>query len=91
MADSIHNTIQMFMKRLHEVSSSGGSIAADPVVLSLYQNLTAMQPQLLKQIDDIQQQKGKLLSHVTFSSSLCLASAHYKMIHLLLKVISTCY
>ena len=51
----------MFVKRLHEVNTTGGSIAADPVVLSLYQNLTAMQPQLLKQIDDIQQQKGDSL------------------------------
>ena len=48
----------MFVKRLHEVNANGASIATDPVVLSLYQNLTAMQPQLLKQIDDIQQQKG---------------------------------
>lgn len=60
LADSISNTIQMFVKRLHQVNSSGASIAADPVVLSLYQNLTAMQPQLLKQIDDIQQQKGNV-------------------------------
>lgn len=59
LAESIRNSIDMFVKRLHEVNSSGGSIATDPVVLSLYQNLTAMQPQLLKQVDDIQQQKGK--------------------------------
>jgi len=60
LAESVQNSIDMFMKRLHEVSSKGGSIATDPVVLSLYQNLTAMQPQLLKQIDDIQQQRCNL-------------------------------
>lgn len=57
LAESVHNSIAMFVKRLHEVNSNGGSIATDPVVLSLYQNLTAMQPQLLKLIDDVQQQK----------------------------------
>lgn len=60
LAESIRNSIAMFVKRLHEVNSSGTSVATDPVILSLYQNLTAMQPQLLKQIDDIQQQKGRL-------------------------------
>lgn len=59
LAESISKSIDMFVKRLHEVNSNGASIATDPVVLSLYQNLTAMQPQLLKQIDDLQQQKGK--------------------------------
>lgn len=58
LAESIRNSIAMFVKRLHEVNSSGASIATDPVVLSLYQNLTAMQPQLLKQVDELQQQKG---------------------------------
>lgn len=70
MAESIRNSIAMFVKRLHEVNSSGTSIATDPVVLSLYQNLTAMQPQLLKQIDDIQQQKGNALGH-RWLGSLC--------------------
>ncbi len=60
LAESVRNTIFMFVKRLHEVHSSGAGIATDAVVLSLYQNLTAMQPQLLKQIDEIQQQKGIL-------------------------------
>ena len=59
LAEGIANSIDMFVKRLHQVNSGGGSIATDPVVLSLYQNLTAMQPQLLKQIDDLQQQKGE--------------------------------
>lgn len=52
------------MKRLHEVNGSGGSIATDPVVLSLYQNLTAMQPQLLKLIDDVQQEKCQYIISV---------------------------
>ncbi len=60
LAESIQNSINMFVKRLHELNNKGGSIATDPVVLSLYQNLTAMQPQLLKQIDDMQLQKGEL-------------------------------
>ena len=59
LAESVRNSIGMFVKRLREVSSSGASVATDPVVLSLYQNLTAMQPQLLKQIDELQQQKGE--------------------------------
>lgn len=58
MAESIRNSITMFVNRLHDLNSNGSSITTDPVVLSLYQNLTAMQPQLLKQIDEIQQQKG---------------------------------
>ena len=61
LAESIQNSIGMFVKRLHEVSGNGGSIATDPVVLSLYQNLTAMQPQLLKLIDDVQQQKCQFM------------------------------
>ena len=48
----------MFVQRMHEVSGAGGSIATDPVVLSLYQNLNALQPQLLQQIDEVQQKKG---------------------------------
>ncbi len=58
LAESVRKTIDMFMKRLNDVNVGGGSIATDPVVLSLYQNLTAMQPQLLQQIDQVQQQKG---------------------------------
>ena len=50
----------MFVQRMQEVGVAGGSVAADPVVLSMYQNLTAMQPQLLKQIDDVQQKKGNV-------------------------------
>ena len=60
LAESIKNSIDMFVNRLHEVNSKGCSVATDPVILSLYQNLTAMQPQLLKQIDDVQLQKCNL-------------------------------
>lgn len=49
----------MFIQRMHEVSGAGGSVATDPVVLSLYQNLNALQPQLLQQIDEVQQKKGR--------------------------------
>ena len=55
----MRKTVEMFVQRLHEVSSSGGSVATDPVVLSHYQNLSALQPLLLKQIDDVQQKKGE--------------------------------
>ena len=58
LAESVRKTIELFLQRLHEVNAAGGSVATDPIVLSLYQNLNALQPQLLKQIDDIQQQKG---------------------------------
>lgn len=34
-------------------------MATDQVVLMLYQNLNAMQPQLLKEVDDVQQKKGR--------------------------------
>lgn len=61
LAESVRKTIEMFIQRMHQVSSAGGSVATDPVVLSLYQNLNAMQPQLLKQIDEVQQKKGMLL------------------------------
>ena len=61
LADSVHKTVEMFLARLQEVNSMGGSVATDPVILSHYQNLTALQPQLLKQIDDVQQKKGRVL------------------------------
>ena len=58
LADSVRKTIELFLQRLQTVGSTGGSVATDPIVLSLYQNLNALQPQLLKQIDDIQQERG---------------------------------
>lgn len=62
LAETVRKTIEMFLQRMHEVSGAGGSIATDPVVLSLYQNLNALQPQLLQQIDDVQQKKGRWYS-----------------------------
>lgn len=58
LAESVRKTIEQFVQRMQEVSAAGGSVAADPVVLSLFQNLNAMQPQLLTQIDEVQQKKG---------------------------------
>jgi len=55
LAESVRKTIELFVQRLQEVNAAGGSVATDPVVLSLYENLNALQPQLLKQMDDIQQ------------------------------------
>jgi growth factor-regulated tyrosine kinase substrate len=49
--------VEQFVRQMQQVSSAGGSIAADPIILSLYQTLSALHPQLLKQIDDVQQQK----------------------------------
>lgn len=63
LAESVRKTIEMFIQRMHQVNSAGGSVATDPVVLSLYQNLNAMQPQLLKQIDEVQQKKGTVCVH----------------------------
>lgn len=64
LAESVRKTVEMFVQRLQEVSSAGGSVATDPVVLTHYQNLSALQPQLLKQIDHIQQKKGEFLCHL---------------------------
>lgn len=58
LAETVRKTVEMFLQRMHEVNSAGGSIATDPIVLSLYQNLNALQPQLLQQIDEVQQKKG---------------------------------
>ena len=58
LADTIQSTVEQFVRQLQQISCTGGSVAADPVVLSLYQTLNALHPQLLKQIDDVQQQKG---------------------------------
>ena len=44
---------------LPQVSATGKSVATDAAVLSMYQSLNAMQPQLLSQIDTIQQKKGE--------------------------------
>ena len=51
--------MEQFVAQLRAVGSAGGSVAADPVILSLYQTLNALHPQLLKQVDDVQQQKGE--------------------------------
>ena len=59
LAETVRKTVEMFLQRMHEVNNSGRSIATDPVVLSLYQNLNALQPQLLQQIDEVQQKKSK--------------------------------
>ena len=60
LADTVRSTVEQFVQQLRAVSGAGGSVAADPIVLSLYQTLNALHPQLLKQIDDIQQRKGGL-------------------------------
>ena len=70
MAETVRKTIEMFLQRMHEVSGAGGSIATDPVVLSLYQNLNALQPQLLQQIDEVQQKKGGSVFSDTKASGL---------------------
>jgi growth factor-regulated tyrosine kinase substrate len=57
LADTVRSTVEQFVQQLRAVSGAGGSVAADPIVLSLYQTLNALHPQLLKQIDDIQQRK----------------------------------
>ncbi|CAI7990509.1 Hepatocyte growth factor-regulated tyrosine kinase substrate [Geodia barretti] len=57
LADTVQSTVEQFVQQLRAVSGAGGSVAADPIVLSLYQTLNALHPQLLKQIDAIQQQK----------------------------------
>ena len=59
LADSVRKTLELFVQRMQEISAAGGSVATDPIVLSMYQNLNAMQPQLLKQIDEVQQRKGE--------------------------------
>lgn len=57
LADTVRTTVEQFVAHLKAVNGAGGSVAADPVILSLYQTLNALHPQLLKQIDDVQQQK----------------------------------
>ena len=68
LADTVQSTVEQFVQQLRAVSGAGGSVAADPIVLSLYQTLNALHPQLLKQIDAIQQQKGEL--HVVYTQIL---------------------
>lgn len=41
------------------MSSKGLSIATDQAILSLHQDLTALHMQLLQQIDETQEKKGK--------------------------------
>ena len=83
LASTVHSTVQQFVKQMQEVSTAGGSVAADPIILSLYQTLNALHPQLLKQIDDVQQQKGVYMIYTvlccvcdmcvcTFTSSVCI-------------------
>ena len=78
LADTVWSTVEQFVQRLQQVSAAGGSVAADPVILSLYQNLNALHPQLLKQIDDVQQQKGMYMCmYMTFVlHSACVRGVH---------------
>eukprot|EP00731_Ephydatia_muelleri_P028586 Em0020g230a len=57
LTETVRKTTEQFVQRLQQVSAAGGSVATDQVVLMLYQNLNALQPQLLKETDDIQQKK----------------------------------
>lgn len=61
LADTVRSTVEQFIQQLRAVGAAGGSVAADPVILSLYTTLNALHPQLLKQIDDVQQHKGVCL------------------------------
>ena len=70
LAVTMRNTLEQFVQRMQGLSASGQSIAVDPVVLSLYQSLTALQPQLLKQVDELQQKKGSCVGCLFSASSL---------------------
>ena len=58
LANAVRSTVEQFVKQMQQVSAAGGSVATDPITLSRYQTLNALHPQLLKQIDDVQHQKG---------------------------------
>lgn len=53
--------MDQFTQRMQHVTSRGGSIATDPAILSMHQDLTAMHLQLLQQIDDTQEKKGSIV------------------------------
>lgn len=50
--------IDRFTQRAQGLSDNGTNIAVDQPVLTMYQDLTAMNIQLLKLIDDTQEKKG---------------------------------
>lgn len=56
---SIKNTLDMFVKRMQEVNAAGRSIATDISVQSMFQTLTAMHPQLLRELERLDEEKAK--------------------------------
>ena len=51
--------IEQFDQRMQLINGRGGSIATDRAILSMHQNLTALHLQLLQQIDEVHEEKGK--------------------------------
>ena len=71
LPDAVRSTVEQFVHQLRTVSGAGGGVATDPVILSLYQTLNALHPQLLKQIDDIQQQKSECVCVCYWCDMVC--------------------
>lgn len=59
LCKTLRQLVEHFTQRMHEVNSKGRSIATDPAILSMHQDLTAMNLQLLQQIDETQEKKAE--------------------------------
>ncbi len=62
LCTTLRTLIDKFTERMHSINSNGVSIATDTAVLTLHQDLTAMNIQLLKLTDDTQDKKGALFN-----------------------------
>ena len=61
LSATLRQLMDQFTQRMQHVTSRGGSVATDPAILSMHQDLTAMHLQLLQQIDDTQEKKGSIV------------------------------
>ena len=55
---TLQQLMERFSQRMQEIQNKGGSIATDPAILSMHQDLTAMHLKLLEQVDEAQESHG---------------------------------
>ncbi len=58
MCGTLCNLIDQFNQRMHAMNNKNIGIGTDQAVLTIHQDLTAMNIQLLQQMDETQEKKG---------------------------------
>ncbi|KAM7448598.1 hypothetical protein ABFA07_003502 [Porites harrisoni] len=59
MIKNFHNNVEMLLERMQKVSGQGKHIAMDATVQSLFQTVSAMHPQILRLIEEQEEEKAK--------------------------------